>query len=521
MNQWEINMSDEIILNRLSSYLDSHRDDMVSDLSRLVKIDSTPMEPEEGAPFGRGVAKAYECMMSMGRQAGFELYDADGYGGHMDFAGGAGDGGTSESSEKNNRAEKGGIAISNDERNNFGIISGGSGVTDGIVGILCHLDVVAAGSGWKNEPFSGAVEDGVMYGRGTLDDKGPTVAAFYAMKALKECGVVPKKKIRMILGLDEETDGAGMKYYMKNVETPDVSIVPDSDFPLVNGEKGILVFNLVKKTGKADKGGVSLKRLWGGNAPNMVPDRASAVIVSSGGYDEIRAKASLFSEETGCEVDLKGRGKSLEVTCVGKSAHGAMPWKGKNAVSLLMKFLGQLDFDCSGINDFIRFYNEHIGFELDGGAIGCPFEDEISGKLVWNTGLVLMENGAISVTVNVRCPISFSDDDVYAAMGPVLEKYDIGILKSMYKPPLYYPSDSELVRTLLSIYRKYTGDEESQPLVIGGGTYAREMKNAIAFGALYPGDPDIMHEANECIKIDRLVLTAKIYAETLYRLAVV
>ena len=197
-----------------------------------------------------------------------------------------------------------------------------------------------------------------------------------------------------------------------------------------------------------------------------------------------------------------------------------MPWKGRNAISVLMCFLGRIDFNCAGVNDFISFYNEHIGFDLEGGAIGCAMEDEISGRLVWNSGRILMEKEVLSLTVNVRAPISFCDEDVYGAMRPVLEKYDIGVVKSLYKPPLYYPADSEIVQTLLSVYREHTGDEKSQPLVIGGGTYAREMENAIAYGALYPGDPDVMHEADEFIRIDRLILTSKIYADAIYRLTV-
>ena len=461
--------------------IESYREEMVNDLYSLVRRRSVAGVFEEGAPFGRGVAEAYACMMSLAEREGFNTFDADGYGGHIDF---------------------------------------GNSEEDGIMGILCHLDVVAEGSGWSCDPFGGEVRDGVMYGRGTLDDKGPTIAAFYAMKALKECGIQPKKKIRMILGLDEETESAGMKYYMQKVRMPDFAIVPDSDFPLVNGEKGIMIFDLAKKLGKPEQGGISLRRLWGGNAPNMVPDTASAVVYSEKGYDEIRSLAETFSKQSGHSVTIKNRGKSLEITCAGKSAHGAMPWKGINAISILMKFLQNIRFNCAEVNDFISFYNRYIGFETDGASIGCGLEDQISGKLVWNTGKISMEQGVISITVNVRCPISYCDEDVYRAIHSAMEEYEIGIVKSMYKPPLYYPTDSEIVQTLLSVYREHTGDEESQPLVIGGGTYAREMENAIAFGALYPGDPDIMHEADECISIDRLVLTSKIYADAIYRLAV-
>lgn len=461
--------------------IDSLRDEMVEDLRGLVRKESTSQVPEKGAPFGPGVAEAYDFMMELAKRENFQVYDADGYGGHIDFG----------SSEK-----------------------------EGIMGILCHLDVVAAGKGWNYDPFGAVMENGRIYGRGTLDDKGPTIAAFYAMKALKDCGIEPKKKIRMILGLDEETESAGMKYYKEKVAMPDFAIVPDSDFPLVSGEKGIMIFDLAKKTGKQEAGGIALKRLWGGEAPNMVPDVASAVIHCEKGYDAVRRAAEEFTGVTGHEIAMKSRGKSLEISCSGRSAHGAMPWNGLNAVSVLMEFLGKLTFNCPGVNDFISFYNEYIGFDLEGTRIGCAMEDEISGSLVWNSGMILMEKEVISLKVNVRIPVSFSDEDVCAAMRPVLEKYEIGIVRGMYKGPLYYPEDSEIVRTLLSVYREHTGDEVSQPLVIGGGTYAREMENAIAFGALFPGDPDIMHQADEYISVERLVLTAKIYADAIYRLAV-
>ena len=135
-------------------------------------------------------------------------------------------------------------------------------------------------------------------------------------------------------------------------------------------------------------------------------------------------------------------------------------------------------------------------------------------------GIVDLNEEKGSITVNVRCPVNFSDQEVYAGMIPIMDKYDIGIVKREYKPALYYSLDNRVVKQLLEIYREQTGDYETDPLVIGGGTYAREMENAIAYGALYPGDPDIMHEKNECINLDRLVQTTKIYAEALYRLAI-
>lgn len=264
--------------NVIFEKIDSLREEMVRDLQSLIRCRSVLEDAADGAPFGEGVAKAYDTMMKMAKREGFEVCDFDGYGGHIDFC----------------EASKDSGLLANDN----------------IFGILCHLDVVSEGSGWTHEPFSGEIIDGTMYGRGTLDDKGPTIAAFYAMKALKDCGVEPEGKIRMIIGLDEETKSAGMEYYKEHVDRlPDKSIVPDSDFPLIQGEKGIMIFDIAQNIPSGEKitsgeelpgaklipssemlPGAELKPgehkmhlidISGGNAANMVPDFASARITPS------------------------------------------------------------------------------------------------------------------------------------------------------------------------------------------------------------------------------------------------
>ncbi len=469
--------------NRQPDYLmkiDELKEAMTADLQGLVRIDSVQSEPEEGAPFGRGVKEAFDYMLALGDREGFSCRNVDDYGGHIDYGDGNG----------------------------------------GVMGILCHLDVVPEGSGWDYDPFGAEIINNVMYGRGTADDKGPAIAAFYAMKALKDCGYVPERKVRMILGLDEETGSTGMEYYLKRVEAPDFGIVPDSDFPLVHGEMGIMVFDLVKKLGKPDKGGYTLRKVSGGTAANMVADTAQAVIMSESGYDDIKNLIERFNKDTGYTVSGRNKGKNFEVSCFGISAHGAMPWKGTNAISIMMSFLSGLNFNCSEVNDFIDFYNSHIGFDLHGERLGCAFEDDISGKLILNVGMAETGMESAKITVNVRAPISVEAEAVYEGMRPVIGKFDIGVVKGLYNAPVYFPVDDPFVQTLLKIYRKHTGDDMSEPLVTGGGTYAREMKNAIAFGAQYPGDPDLMHQKNECVRIERLVQTARIYAETIYELAV-
>ena len=461
--------------------LDELRDELLNDLSGLIKIRSVKDAPSDGAPFGKGVDEAFRYMLDLGKREGFECTDIDGYGGHMDY-------GESESY--------------------------------GVMGVLCHLDVVPEGSGWERDPFSGEVADGVMYGRGTLDDKGPTMSAFYAMKALKDCGYEPRKKIRMIIGLDEETGSSGMEKYKEKVKMPDFAIVPDSDFPLVHGEKGIMIFDMVKRLSRSDKKGITLKKITGGTAANMVPDSASAVISCDKGYDAVKKAANEFTEKTGHEITAKGRGKSLELSCRGVSAHGAYPERGVNAVSVLISFLSAIKFNCPEVNEFFEFYMKHLYEDFNGEKLGCALHDDISGGLILNVGMIDVDSERVKLTVNVRCPVTKTDSDAYDAMSPVLEKYDIGIVKNVYEKPVYFSLDDPTVQTLLSIYRRRTGDNETKPLVIGGGTYAREMDNAIAFGALYPGDPDTMHQKNECVRVERLIQTAKIYADAMYELAV-
>ena len=335
--------------------IDELKESFIEDLTKLISIDSAQGEPAEGAPFGKGVKEVYDCIMAMGSREGFECVDIDGYGGHMDYK-----------ADENSTDEK-------------------------IMGILGHMDVVPAGNEWTYDPFGAEIIDGTMYGRGTLDDKGPTLAAFYAMKALKDCGYKPQRTVRMVIGLDEETGSTGMEYYKERVKMPDYGFTPDSDFPLIHCEMGIMTFDFAKKFDKPANGGFTLKKITGGQAHNMVPDEAQAVIANDEGYDLIKEKIAEYREATGYDITSKGRGKSLAVTVKGKSAHGAMPWKGTNAISVLMEFLGRIEFNSRGVNDFIEFYNTCIGFDVRGEKLGCGLEDEISGKLILNTGVIAMD----------------------------------------------------------------------------------------------------------------------------------
>lgn len=477
-----------------AKYLDlieEYREEMIRTLQELIAIKSVKAEPVGDAPFGAAVQEAFEYMLKKARADGFDTENIDNYGGHIEFGGYLYD-------------EAGEMV----------------GTSDEIMGILCHLDVVPEGKDWDCEPFGGQLKDDKIYGRGAIDDKGPTVAVYYAMKALKDAGVVPEKKVRLILGLDEETGWKGMDYYLKRVKHPDFGFSPDGEFPAINGEMGLLIFDLAKKIAKTPSSakGVSLRSMTGGNAPNMVADHARAV-VKADSYEAVKDKIAEFRKKTGYQINAKGIGKNLEITTQGISAHGARPGKGLNAISVLMKFFDEISLDNEDVRDFIDFYNNHIGFNLSGELIGCGFEDEPSGKLIFNVGMVNIDGESASVTVNIRYPVTMNDAQVYDSILPVVNKYNLGIVKKEHKAPIYISKDDAMIRTLMDVYKKHTGDVNSEPLVIGGGTYARAVKNTVAFGADFPGEPELAHQKNEYIAVSKLIKCAEIFADAIFELA--
>lgn len=470
--------------------VDANMQEEIEYLQELIRFNTEqdkPVKTPEGEiyPFGKGVQDALENILKKGEDMGFLPKNVENYGGHLDY-----------------------------------------GTGRKILGILGHLDVVPAGDGWSFAPYSGDVSDGYIYGRGTTDDKGPVVAALYAMKALKEAGYEPAAKVRLVLGCDEETGWDGMVKYLELERTPDYGFTPDGDFPVINGEKGILTFDLVRKLPDRKLKGLTLRSLEGGSAPNMVPEKARALVNSDTPaiYEKIKEQAEafgeLYPEIRGMKPKITARpmGKSLEIAVEGKSAHAAQPHLGLNAISVLMEFLGQLNFALEEVNDVISFYNKCIGQDINGERIGCKMEDEKSGPLTFNVGVAAFDKKSLTFTVNVRFPVTQTEDDVYNGIVPITDQYDVGIVKKYYQAPIYFEPDSPMVKTFMEIYQENTGDMESDPLTIGGGTYARAMDNCVAFGALFPGDPDLMHQRDERLAIDRLELMTKIYADAIYRL---
>ncbi|MCL1895607.1 MAG: Sapep family Mn(2+)-dependent dipeptidase [Clostridiales bacterium] len=496
--------------------LDGYRDEVAGTLRELVSFKSVQAEPAEGKPFGEEIHRAYMFMLALAGRDGFDTFDAEGYGGHIEWPGAVLD-------------DKGEIEAACEET----------------LGIPVHLDVVPAGDGWTHDPWAGEICDGRIYGRGTADNKGAVAAVYYAMKALKEAGYIPSRNVRLILGLDEESGWDGLDRYFEQAPPPDLGFAPDSDFPIINGEMGMMVFEIAKKFEPGYESGLSLRSVTGGNAPNMVPDRCRAILVYDDGQDSGKGKKSAkkkaalaekeaakrtkafglvreavagFRGRTGAKLSCKGVGNALEVSAQGVSAHGATPEKGLNAISVLMEFLCALPLANESVRDFVDFYYTAIGHETDGKSLGIAMRDGLSGPLIVNAGMIDLGREAAVLTVNVRYPVSKKEEDVYDALRPALDKNGLGVVKVSGIAPLYYAPDEPFIKTLMEVYQGITGDTESHPIVIGGGTYARAIPHAVAFGPRFPGEEEVMHQKDEYISLDSLMKAAHIYADAILRL---
>lgn len=458
--------------------IESYKDDILKSTQDIIKIKSVEEEKKANMPFGEGPYKALKFALNLAEEMGFETKNFDNYAGHAEF-----------------------------------------GEGDETVGVLVHLDVVPEGDGWTYPPYGGEIHEGKIYGRGTNDDKGPAISCMYAMKALKDSKAKLNKKVRIIFGTNEESGWGGMKYYFENEKAPDMAFTPDADFPVIHGEKGIIIFDLVKKLKSNTCNDIVIESINGGNAANMVPDYCEAVLRVEN-ISEVEEKLNNFVDTTNYPLSLEREGDRIKIIAKGISAHGSTPQKGKNAISHLMAFLGKLLEGSCGICDFIDTYNDRIAFRHNGENIGCGFEDDVSGKLNFNPGVIKGDKDEIRLSINVRYPIKSSADEVYEGIKDNLKGTGIELVegKSDMKP-LYVPKEDFLVEKLMKVYRENTKDVESQPITIGGGTYARSMENAVAFGPVFPGQKAVAHQKDEYISVDHLMKLTKIYGHALYELA--
>ncbi|SNS67699.1 succinyl-diaminopimelate desuccinylase [Anaerovirgula multivorans] len=460
--------------------VEAMRGEIIKNTQEIVRIKSVENDAKEGMPFGEGVNEALEYALNLCDDIGLKTKNFDGYAGHADL-----------------------------------------GEGEEVVGILVHLDVVPEGdvNTWSYPPYEAHIHDGKIFGRGTIDDKGPAMAAIYAMKAIKESNISLNKKIRIIFGTNEESGWECMKHYLSKEKAPDMAFTPDAEYPVIYGEKGIITFDYEKNFKDACNCSVKIKSIKGGNRPNMVPDYCEALLYAK---DEkvlsIKNAFDEFIKKNNYKIEMMVKDHRIIIKSYGISAHGSTPENGQNAISQLMEFLGEMNLSGCDVGDFIKFYKDKIGMAYYGESAGCELEDRDSGKLIFNVGIIDLNEEKVKLTVNIRYPITYTIEKVMNGIRETLEGSAITTNIIRHKKPIYLPKEHELVQKLMGVYKKITGND-AQPITIGGGTYARVMNNAVAFGPLFPGQEKTAHQKDEYISIEDLIKNTEIYAHALYELA--
>ena len=449
---------------KVDALLDSWQEEYAAHLARWVRVPSVKGEAEDGAPFGREVRRMLDMAMVDAETMGFMTHVYDGYA--CDITHGDEDAET--------------------------------------IAVLGHLDVVPAGDGWQVPPFAAVREGDRLYGRGTSDDKGPTLAALYAMRAIKEAGVPLKRSIRMVLGCDEETDWEDMDYYCDHAQMPEAGFSPDASFPLINTEKGMIQMMI---HAPFDGEGLKVLSLKSGERPNVIPGECTALVR---GGEEVCARVRAFAEKTGMDYRAEVTGEGVKLTAVGIPGHSAYPLGRRNAIGMMLILLREL-----GAQGSLKTLADAYPLEQDGACLGIKCADDISGALTCNIGILRLEEGTLSASIDCRCPVKADLNSLVESIRAHLPGFRLTDVSMT--PPHHVPADSELVTSLLAAYHEETG----LPAVAestGGGTYAKVLKQGVAFGASFPDDEDLAHQAGEYVYLTKMILAAKIYANALMKL---
>lgn len=458
-------------VKRLHAWLGEREQELLDDYRRLLQIPSIEGDPAPNAPFGPQNREALDFMLGLARRSGMRVKDLDGYIGYAEF-----------------------------------------GQGERLVMSIGHLDVVPVGPGWKHEPFGAEVDDGYVYARGAVDDKGPTIASFYAMRAIRECIPEVRARMRSLFGCNEESGFRCIEHYVKSgEETPTFGIAPDSGWPLYHAEKGIA--NFVIET-PLIHGALALRSIRGGQRPNIVIDRCESELTVDPSVRSFVSEKLAEAWDKNVEWSWTDE-KTLKLIAKGKAAHGSTPFLGDSAAIRLARFLSELS-PLETESAFVELLETmHIG----GAGIGISCSDEPSRDLTANVGIVETQGENVRLTINVRYPVTIQGDSLRQKCERFLAELKRPYVLASFddSKPLYFPLEHPLVKTICEVYEAETGEKRS-PGVMGGGTYARALPNSVSIGTGWEGDGKA-HETDERCKIEHLFKMSRIYAHILYRLS--
>ena len=384
------------------------QDSLLACLQENLRIPSVEEPAADGAPYGIACRKSLDHVLKAAADLGFRTENVDGHMGWCEY-----------------------------------------GEGQEMIAVLGHLDVVPAGDGWSFDPWGGEIKDDRIFGRGTMDDKGPSIAALFALAALRDSSLPIQRRIRILFGCNEETGARDVKYYLaKGGEIPVMGFTPDAEYPVINGEKGII--NVTYGRNYVQSGELTLVSINGGTAANVTPAAASATLACSA---EMAAKltAMTFPKVTITAVD-----GGIQVDTEGVSAHGSTPWQGENAIGRLMIALDAMPFEGE-VKDWIHFLATRLGMETNGKAAGIYLYDEVSGELTVNWGTLHADDKSLSMVINYRYPVTKEYTDCAPTFDALFAAAGFEKVKEAAKEKLYIPADSELVKILLKVYKEHTG----------------------------------------------------------------
>ena len=454
-NNMEFSKDD--FLKRASQY----KDEWIKLTSKLVSFKSVLDEYNENsdAPFGQENKEVLNWMLDYAKEEGFEVYNCDNYAGHISF-----------------------------------------GEGNETLGLLAHLDVVPAVGNWTGNPFEAIITDNGnrLVGRGVNDDKGPLAATYLALKILRDMGVKPTKRILLIMGCDEETGSRCLKHYFSKNPMPDFGFSPDACFPCINGEK-VGIHYEIKGTDESH-----IITFEAGQRYNIVPDEAKMTL----DVDLKKEYLEFLSRN-----NYKGEIKDDTYVAYGVSAHAMCPQKGVNAAFILFEFVNE--YVPSKLSNFVVDYLVGDPF---GNKLGINIYHDEMKELTQNLGIVRIQNENIFLGVDCRVPVEGHEKVMQERLDNALSSNLLKAEVSKGGKLHYVPKKSELVKTLMSAYQDITGDMENDAYTIGGGTYAKFIDNAVAFGPQFVGREDVDHQADEYVFIDDYIKTMAIYANAIYRL---
>ena len=459
---------------QINAYFDApaRRAQLVEAISRLVRIRSVREEPQPGMPFGPGPAAALAEALKLAGELGFATKNYDNYVGAVDL---------------------------NDK--------------DTALHILCHLDVVGEGTGWTvTEPYEPKEVDGMLYGRGTDDDKGPAVAALLAMQAVRDLGVPLKHNARLLLGTDEESGSSDIEYYYGKEPYAPCTFSPDGEFPVINIEKGSYkpVFT---KTWEAETATPRVKEFHGGFRINVLPPEAECVIAGLSAQ-AAQSCCDQAAAHTGASFELREEGDDLRILCHGTGAHASTPEEGNNAITALLHLLTLLPLAKVGSTAALRALAVLFPHgDCAGKALGIAQADEISGPLTLAFSLLEVTPTGLTGQFDSRTPICADEANCRDRAEAAFAKYGFSATGGM-EAPHHTPADSPLVKTLLKCYEQYTGSK-GECLFMGGGTYVHHIPGGVAFGCCMPGFNGNMHGADEHTCIADLLTSCKIFTQAI------